>query len=224
MKERVGDEKLIIISVTVGGINDTSQLRPPQTRSSALCGVVEKAPCSWVPFRSEYGSVSIAPAVIGTAHIVFGAGSMKRYGVRPSVCLLSVRLSVPAWVYSSKPAGSSGQERCRSIAVAAARGGRMRAVPHCQLPCEAERRLVGKAVNCLVLSVVIQGGGVNSRSAAGPISGDSLCYLDLTSSACDPSVTRSSGATERRPCRDATPVTHQSTSRQQVRTSDAAQR
>ena len=216
MKERVGDEKLIIISVTVGGINDTSQLRPPQTRSSALCGVVETAPCSWVPFRSEYGSVFIAPAVIGTAHIVFGAGSMKRYGVRPSVCLLSVRLSVPAWVYSSKPAGSSGQERCRSIAVAAARGGRMRAVPHCQLPYEAERRLVGKAVNCLVLFVVIQGGG--------PISGDSLCYLDLTSSACDPSVTRSSGATQRRPCRDATPVSHQSTSRQQVRTSDAAQR
>jgi len=43
--------------------------------------------------------------VIGTARIVCGTASMKRYCVRPFVCT-SVRLSVPAWVHSSKPAAA----------------------------------------------------------------------------------------------------------------------
>ena len=38
-------------------------------------------------------------AIIGTAHVVIGAGSMRRYGVRPSV-----RQSLPARAHSSKPA------------------------------------------------------------------------------------------------------------------------
>ena len=40
----------------------------------------------------------------GSAWIVRGAGSMKRYGVRPRV---RVCLSVPAWAHSSKPAATS---------------------------------------------------------------------------------------------------------------------
>jgi len=39
----------------------------------------------------------------GTARIVCGAVSMKRYAVRSSV-----RLSVPAWAHSSKPAAAAG--------------------------------------------------------------------------------------------------------------------
>ena len=73
-------------------------------------------------------------AIIGTAHVVIGAGSMRRYGVRPSVCP-----SVPPSV------GPQQQTRCcrfaavgpagrryRSTVAAAAGAGQKRAVPRCQ--------------------------------------------------------------------------------------------
>jgi len=47
----------------------------------------------------------IVITVVGVARVVCGAGSTKRYGVRPSVCP-SVCLSVPARAHSSKPAAA----------------------------------------------------------------------------------------------------------------------
>jgi len=56
-------------------------------------------------YSVEATALNCGFGVIGTARIVCGTASMKRYCVRPFVCT-SVRLSVPAWVHSSKPAAA----------------------------------------------------------------------------------------------------------------------
>jgi len=73
-------------------------------------------------------------AIIGTAHVVIGAGSMRRYGVRPSV-----RQSLPARAHSSKPAAAG-------LLLWARRAGDIDRLLQ-------QRRAPGKSVQCHVVSV-----------------------------------------------------------------------
>ena len=76
--------------------------------------------------------------VVGTAHIVCGAGSMKRYGVRTSVCTSrctqqQTRCCRFAAVGCCGPGGQEISIDCCTAGAQpeAACGGRMRAVPLC---------------------------------------------------------------------------------------------
>jgi len=74
--------------------------------------------------------------IIGRARIVWGAGSMKRYGVRLSVCpSMDAQQRTRSCRFAA--VGPAGR-RYRSIAAASACGGRMRAVPRCQRTYAAE--------------------------------------------------------------------------------------
>ena len=79
-------------------ISTTTSVLTPLT----LRWTVHASPHCRTLFAGLQDPISQQPWLGGTACIVCTAGSMKWYGVRPSVCL-SVRVSVPAWAHVRKP-------------------------------------------------------------------------------------------------------------------------
>jgi len=82
--------------------------------------------------------------IIGTVRIVYGAGSMLRYGVRSSVCpsMVPQQQTRCCRFAAVGPAGRSYLSIAAGRTAAAAYGRRMRVVPCCQRTKEAEHRPV----------------------------------------------------------------------------------